>query len=172
MRLSKSLMKWTSRVLLGPRKPTLIPSLEMVTKPPYRSKTYQATKPPISPRRFGHLSNNPTGRPNCHLNNSPITRRKTTHHNNSPVTHRKTTRRRTTHRKIIRHRIIRLCFLPPKMAARSPRAMAMAKPKVKDRLIRPVTTARRLPTLGRLGLDEHLHCFLAQPIVVCRWIDF
>jgi hypothetical protein len=46
----------------------------------------------------------------------------------------------------------------------------MAKPKIQ--LIHPATTARRLPTLCRLGLDEHLHCFLAQPIAVCGGIDF
>jgi hypothetical protein len=46
----------------------------------------------------------------------------------------------------------------------------MAKPKIQ--LIRPATIARRLPTLCRLGLDEHLHCFLAQSIAVCGGIDF
>jgi hypothetical protein len=46
----------------------------------------------------------------------------------------------------------------------------MAKPKIQ--LIRPATIASRLPTLCRLGLDEHLHCFLAQSIAVCGGIDF
>jgi hypothetical protein len=169
MRLRISPMKWTSRALLGPRIPTLVPSLEMVSKPPYRPKTYQATKPPISPRRFGHLSNNPTGRPNCHHNNSPITRHnttrhKTTRHNNSPITRRKIILRRTTHRRTTHPRTIRLCFRPLKTAARCPQAMDTAKPKIQ--LIRPATIASRLPTLCRLGLDEHLHCFLAQSIAV------
>lgn len=168
MRLKMSLMKWASRVLLGPRIPTLVPSLEMVSKPPYRPKTYQATKPPISPRQLGHLSNNPTGRLQAPSKTTPSKTGRLKFP--SRITRRKTIRRKVILRRTTRPRTIRLCFLPPKTAARCPQAMDTAKLKIQ--LIRPATIARRLPTLCRLGLDEHLHCFLAQSIAVCGGIDF
>ena len=146
MRLRISPMKWTSRALLG------------------------------------QLSNNPTGplHPPSKTGPSKTTLRKTGRLKSlSRITPRKTTRLKSpskitpskiTHPRTIRPRTIRLCFRPPKTAARCPQATDTVKRKIQ--LIRPVTIARRLPTLCRLGLDEHLHCFLAQSIAVCGGIDF